>query len=127
MRKLLLYILLSSTLIGCRRSSCIRDFTQYDTGEIKTTMQFEKHHNVDFSVGHKLEYFKNGQLKRMEWIVQSVPNIIVEFYEDGQLKSQEQFSGSDVSYGAYYTQEGSLTRTVGQQSTMRIKGVESIK
>ena len=116
MRKLTFYILLSFTLIGCsKRSSKIRDFTQYDTGEIKTTMEFEKHYNVDFTVGHKIEYFKNGQLKRMEWIIQSAPSIIVEFYGDGQLKSQEQFSGSDLSYGAYYSQDGSLDSTVGQQ------------
>ena len=50
-----------------------------------------------------------------QWTENGRPVVKLEFYENGHLKQEERFSGSELTYGAYYSQEGQIKRTIGQR------------
>ena len=63
----------------------------------------------------KNEYFKNGHLKRSEWSRHGNPWMVINFHENGQMKSEERFLSSEIAFGAYYSEDGTLIRNVGEK------------
>jgi len=101
-------------ILGCNNRSIIKDHELYDTGEVKSKA-------VSFVNGtsggdsYVSEYFKSGRLKSEQWSRDNRPVVKLEFYENGLLKSEERFFGGELTYGAYYSEDGELNRTSGQR------------
>jgi hypothetical protein len=104
---------------GCAREhSLIRDYRLYDTGEVQAVAAVE--YERDWKAGFRNEYFRNGRLKRSEWLRQGKTWIVVEFHDNGQLKSEERF-WPEIVFGAYYAEDGTLVRQVGKKLNWRVE------
>ena len=107
---ILILVLVGAT--GCAGDyGKIVDYRLYDTGEVETVVEVEV--DGDWQAGLKNEYFKNGHLKRSEWALHGKPWMIVEFHENGQMKTEERFWGSEFVFGVYYSEDGTLIQQVG--------------
>ena len=111
-------------LYGCGSGSNMTYHTQlYGRGEpqgegrgysyVFGIWPFELHREYLF--GCSDEYYKNGRLKSEQFSQGHSPLVKLEFYENGRLKSEERFDGGKVAFGAYYTEDGKLEKTVGQR------------
>ena len=99
---------------GCAADrGTIRDFRRYEAGQVQSIGEVE--YEGDRRSGLTNEYFKNGHLKRIEWSRNGKPLLVVEFHDNGQLKSEERFWRNKIVYGAYYSVDGTLTRQVGEK------------
>ncbi len=97
----------------------ILDYRLYDSGQVKAIAEVE--YEGDWQSRLKNEYFKNGRLKRSEWSRHGKPWMVVDFYESGQLKSEERFWGNEIIFGAYYHEDGTVIREVGEKVNWREK------
>ena len=114
-------ILLTATLAGCAANrAMVLDYRLYDTGEVQETAWVESEGNRQS--GSKNEYFKNGHLKRLESSRQGKPLMVVEFHENGQMKSEERFRRNEIAFGAYYSEDGALIQQVGEKVYWREEG-----
>lgn len=96
---------------GCRSSRhIIQDYQLYDTGEMKQ----ESTYYSSESLANTREYFQNGRLKSEEWSRHHKPLVKLKFYDDSQLMSEERFLNGKITYAVYYTEDGSIDRTIGQ-------------
>ena len=117
--KILILVMAGAT--GCAVDrGIVHDYGLYDTGEVQAIAEFE--YRGDWRSGLKNEYFKNGHLKRSEWSRHGKPLMVVNFHENGQLKSEERFKGDEIVFGAYYAVDGTLTREIGEKVHGLAKG-----
>ena len=101
-------------IFGCNSHCKIHDYELYDTGEVKSEgVAFINGTSCKYS--HVSEYFKSGRLKSEQWLRGDCPVVKLEFYENGRLKVEERFLSGELTYGAYYAEDGKINRTSGKR------------
>ena len=108
-------------LDGCNRYPFfVHDYDTYSSGKVKYQAEIY-HFGDDMQVTQTSEYYESGRLKSEEWSEGRSPVLQLEFYNNGQLKAEERYRNGEVSYGAYYKEDGSIEKIVGK----RLRGVSN--
>jgi hypothetical protein len=126
MRQVKWLILIAATagFYGCGSGlNRTEDHQFHDTGELRLLGQgysyvygvwpFEP--KREYLFGYGSEYFKNGRLKGIVWSAGRNPQIKLEFYENGRMKSEELFDKGEQFFGVYYAEDGTLEKTLGER------------
>jgi antitoxin component YwqK of YwqJK toxin-antitoxin module len=90
------------------------DYDTYNSGKAKSESEsyiFGK----NMGVGHTSEYYESGRLKSEKWYESRRPVLQLEFYNSGQLKAEERYFNGEVTYGAYYKEDGGVEKIVGKR------------
>ena len=108
---LVVLVLVGFGFCGCRSSrSMIRDYRLYEGGEVERASALYEEGIFE----NTTTYYRDGRVKSEKWLQHGRPVVVLEFYNDSRLRSEERFLNGEVTYGVYYGENGRIERTVGQ-------------
>jgi hypothetical protein len=93
----------------------VKDYKLYDNGQPKAVGWLAVLPDQDMSFGQNVDFFEDGHIKSVRWMLNQRPVTGLDFYSSGQLKAEEYYSSGKIEHAIYYGSQGNIESTVGER------------